>query len=81
MREKIPEDVVWTAHRIASLVDHTERERAAAKAILAERERCARVIQPFTKQGGQGGVQVRSAAWSMLDAVREVGQGGNEEAR
>lgn len=70
--DEIPEDIMAYAKefwRQGGAVDASP-PLAIARAILAERERCAEIIRPLTVQGGVGGAYIRRAAWSALDAIR-----------
>ena len=80
----VPEDILDEAEAITAklsdiwLWDSLKREEATriiAQALLSERlaqkERDAEIVQPFTVTGGQGGAFVRKAAWSILDAIRQ----------
>jgi hypothetical protein len=71
----IPEDIREKATRFAGeyLAHDVSCERLyrdVVALLMAERERAAEIVQPFTMKGGPGGAFVRKAAWSALDAIR-----------
>ena len=79
MSETIPPDIEQTATRFAGEylahdISCDRLYRDVVRLLLAERERCAEIVQPFTVKGGPGGAFVRKAAWTVLDAIRNQEQ-------